>query len=163
MGWVLCFGGVFYFLHVCFVAFQILFWKLVTRGAVCFWQHGSRLCGWIHAKCPRSAQTQSLCPQMDIQTILCTMKEAALRTTMPNLVFIHPILIKASGRSPALLKVRKMWINAQPLSCWQCTSLAHVQCTAETLIVVFHRGLQSIRQHLLVRFNVSADPRLSRP
>lgn len=54
---------------------------------------------------------------MDIQTVLCTMKEAALRTTMPNLVFIHPILIKASGRSPALLKVRKMWINAQPLSC----------------------------------------------
>lgn len=102
---------------VCFVAFQIFFWQLVTRGAVCSWQHGSRLCGLIYAKCPRSTQTQSLCPQMDVQTILCIMKEAASRTTMPNLVFIHPVSIKASGRSPALLKVRKTWIDAQLLSC----------------------------------------------
>lgn len=148
---------------VCFVAFQIFFWQLVTRGAVCSWQHSSRLHGLIYAKCPRSTQTQSLCPQTDIQTILRTVKEAASRTTMPSLVFIHPISIKASGRLPALLKVRKMWIDAQLLSCWQCTSPTHVQCAAETLIVVFHRGLQSIIQHLLGHFVVTADPRLSRP
>lgn len=45
------------------------------------------------------------------------MKEAAPRPTMPNLVFIHPTSIKASGRSMALLKVRKMWTDAQALSC----------------------------------------------
>lgn len=163
VGRVLYFGGVFYFLLVCFAALQILSLKLVTGGTVCSWQQGRRLWGWIPTKCPRSAQTWSLCPQIDIQSILCTMKEAALRTTMPNLVFIHPILIKASKRFLALLKQRKMWIDAQTRSCWQCTSLTCVPCAAETLIVVFHRGLQSIRQHLLVCFDVSADPKLSRP
>lgn len=153
----------FIFYLFCFVALQILSLKIATGGTVCSWQQGRRLWGWIPTKCPRSAQTQSPCPQIDIRTILCTMKEAAPSTTMPNLVFIHPILIKASKRFLALLKLKKMWIDAQTLSCWQCTSLTHVPCAAETLIVVFHRGLQSIRQHLLVRFDVSADPRLSRP
>lgn len=136
MGRVLCFGGVFYFLLVCFVALQILSLKLVAGGTAPSWQQGGRLGGWIPTKCPRSAQTHSLCLQIDIQTILCTMKEAAPKTTMPNLVFIHPILIKASKRFLALLKLRKMWIDAQTLPCWQCTSLTHVPCAAETLIVV---------------------------
>lgn len=163
MGRVLCFEDIFYFSVVCFVALQILSLKLVTGGKVSSWQQGRRLWGWIPTECPRSAQTQSPCSQIDMQTVLCTMKEAALRTTMPNLVFIHPILIKACKRFLALLKLRKMWIDAQTLSCWQCTSLTHVPCTAETLIVVFHRGLQSIRQRLLVHLDVSANPRLSRP
>lgn len=163
MGRVLCFGGVLFFLLVCFVALQILSLKLVTGGTICSWQQGRRLWGWIPTKCSRSAQTQSSCPQIDVQTILCTMKEAAPRTTMSNLVFIHTILIKASKRFLALLKLRQMWIDAQTLSCWQCTSLTRVPCAAEALIVVSHRGLQSIRQHLLLCFDVSADPRLSRP